>query len=358
MEIDLSSVSSKFMSIDEINEKVLSHYSFKVYDIENIKFKDTEKQRAVFKINTDRGTKCLKKVYYDESKLLFIYSVIEWLNAKGIKCPRLISTKKGLKYVKYNNSLFILTDWIDGRKCNYDNINDVIEAAKNLAKIHSSSLGFKPINRSLTEYSPVDFFQSYNKHFLQLLEMSNKAFLVKDRFSKILIDNIDYNIEKAKESTYLLSKIDYTTPLGDEVSNRSICHLDYVNKNLIFTENEQIFVIDFDNSQIDFAVHDISSFLKRILKRENTSWDFDIFKKSIEGYETVRKLSYNEHIVIASVLAFPYKFWKVSRDYYKNLKNCNRDSFVTIIKKIVKHQDEHDEFCKNITQYIEQKFKE
>lgn len=358
MELSTNNDIKEFISRDELKKNVLSKYNIDIFDIENIKFKDTDKQRAVYKISTDKGYKCLKKVYNNKPSLLFIYSIIEWLNSKNICCPRLISTKKGLKYVEYNKNLFILTDWIDGRKCDYDIIEDIIASAKNLARIHASSKYFKPIDGSEIKRTRIDYYNSYNKHFFQLLEMSNKAFRIKDKFSKLYLEHFDYNLEKAKESVYILSLIDFSVPIGDEVSNNAICHLDYVNKNIIFTPENTLYVIDFDKSSLDYPVHDISGFLKRILKRKDTSWDFEVFKNSMESYEAIRALSYKEYLSILAFLMFPQKYWKTSRDYYKNRYQCNKEAFFTILKKLCLQEAYHNEFCNKVHEYINEKFKE
>lgn len=347
---------TEFMNVEDICSFILKNYNVVVYDIENVKYKNTEKERAVYKIETDKGTKCLKKVYYDKGKLLYIYSVIEWLNAKGIFCPHLISTKKNLKYVNYNNMLFILTDWINGRKCDYDNINDILVSSEYLAKIHSCSYGFKPIEGSSDAINNCNYYESLNKHFKQLMEQSNEAFKIKDKFSVKFLEHFEYNLNASKESLYLLSNINFTKDIGDRVSRRAICHLDYVNKNIIFTDDNSICIIDFDKSAIDYPIHDISNYLRRILKREKTSWDFNICKSAIESYETIRPLSKDEHTAILAMLMFPHKFWKISRDYYKNIKNCNKESFLSILKGIEKQEHNHEIFCKEFKDYIDNKF--
>ena len=129
-----------------------------------------------------------------------------------------------------------------------------------------------------------------------------------------------------------------------------------MNKNIIFTSDNSICIIDFDKSAIDYPIHDISNFLRRILKRENTSWNFKICKTAIESYETIRPLSYEEHISILSLLMFPHKYWKISRDYYKNIKNCNKESFISILKSIEKQEQNHQIFCEEFKSYIKNKF--
>lgn len=55
-----------------------------------------------------------KKVYYDESDLLFVYSAVEWFYRNGIRVPRILPACDGNRFVNYNNMFFILTPWIQG----------------------------------------------------------------------------------------------------------------------------------------------------------------------------------------------------------------------------------------------------
>ena len=66
------------IDIDNIRKNILPKFFLDNADITMIKFKDTDKQRAVFKISSNNKNYCLKKVYYDERNLLFVYSAMEW----------------------------------------------------------------------------------------------------------------------------------------------------------------------------------------------------------------------------------------------------------------------------------------
>ena len=125
------------LSEENVKEHVLPKYNMKNADITRIKFKDTNKQRAVYKISYLNKDYCLKKVYFDEKNLLFVYSAIEWLFRNNIKVPRILPTINKDRFVKYNNMLFILTPWIDGIKCNYDNSFHLFSTTLNLAKMHN-----------------------------------------------------------------------------------------------------------------------------------------------------------------------------------------------------------------------------
>ena len=95
-----SSIDELF-TIDTIKNNILPKYFIYNADINIIKIKDTTKQRAVFKINYNNNSYCIKKVYYDEANLLFVYSAMEWFYRNGIKVPKLLTCNNGNRYVIY-----------------------------------------------------------------------------------------------------------------------------------------------------------------------------------------------------------------------------------------------------------------
>lgn len=346
----------EYMPAEDIKKYVLSNYPYEIYDVTQIKFKDTDKQRAVYKFESSNGPKCLKKVYFDEENLLFIYSVIEWLYRHGINLPRLLPTKTGGKYVKYNNNLFIVTDWIEGRKCDYDNDMDVAMAAKNLGKMHISTYNFTPIEGSLIRREDYNWYKTFNRRYSQLMKFYNKALIQNDKFSKLFIESFDYYFERAKNAVYYLSCIDNKNLTSPVDKYNTICHLDYVNKNIIITDYNDLYVIDFDKCKVDIPIHDLGTFLKRILKRKKTCWSFDILLMVLENYEKERKLTISENIGLLAYLEFPQKYWKVSRDYYNNRKKYDKDVLIKMLKDINNQQKKHSIFCDNFKAYIEEKF--
>ena len=344
------------MPIKDIKKYILSNYLYDVYEIIPIKFKDTDKQRAVYKFSTDKGPKCLKKVYYDEANLLFVYSIIEWFYQSGINVPRILPTISGNRFVKYNNNLFIVTEWIDGRKCDYDIDADISMAARNLGRMHKYSYNFLSVHGSYIRKDDINWYKSFNKKFLQLLLFNNTALKYNDHFCRIYLENLDYFIECAQHAVYILSLINNNELMLPASKFNSICHLDYVNKNLIITGSDDLYVIDFDKSKIDIPIHDIGSFLKRILKRNSTNWDFDILLLTLENYEKERSLTLIEILGLYAYLEFPQKFWKTSRDYFSNKNDINKDLFIAMLSKVCDQRNEHYSFCLKFKDYIRKRF--
>ncbi|WP_138204783.1 CotS family spore coat protein [Haloimpatiens lingqiaonensis] len=341
----------KLLSEDNLKKYVLVHYNLQNSSIEQIKIKNTEKQRAVYKITYKDESYCLKKVYFGMQELLFVYSAVEWLYRCGLKTPRFISTNSGSRFVQYENMLFILTPWIDGVKCDYDNEEHMIKTIRNLSKMHYVTKKFHPIPGSDLRENYSNIYSSANKRYGRLLENSNLAFQYNDKFSNIYNEHFQVNETLGKislQSSYLINLNDLS---------RSLCHLDYVNKNLLFDNGGNIWVIDFDKCQMDYCVHDISYFFRRLLRRDNTKWNLDITLRYLKEYEKICTLNSHEYLYLLCYLAFPQKYWRISRDYFNNINKCNKNSFVKILLKSVKTEQEQLKFAHDFIDYIEGRFK-
>ncbi|MGL5245872.1 MAG: hypothetical protein ACRC7R_11920, partial [Sarcina sp.] len=57
-----------------IRKHIIPLYGLQNASIEQVKIKNTDKHRAVFKLSLNNKNYCLKKVYYSENDLLFVYS--------------------------------------------------------------------------------------------------------------------------------------------------------------------------------------------------------------------------------------------------------------------------------------------
>ena len=266
------------LSPEIIKQNVLPYYNLQNSKISIIKFKDTDKQRAVYRIDYKEKSYCLKKVYYNINDLLYVYSAIEWLYRNNIRVPKLLPTVDNNRFVSYQDMLFILTPWIKGEKCSFDNINHVILSVKKLSTIHSISRNFQPILGSSLKEGFDDYYISTLKHFQDLLQTSNEAFKYKDTFSRQFISSFDTNLRLAKISLDISNKID-----NDKLS-KSLCHGDYVNKNLIFPDDLDPWIIDFDKCKTDYCAKDLAYFMRRLLKRENTKWNIDLALSVLEAY--------------------------------------------------------------------------
>lgn len=323
----LYSLDKSIFTEENISKNILPYYNLQDADISMVKFKDTDKQRAVFKISLRNKHYCLKKIYFPEEDLLYVYSSLEWLHRKGIHVPNLLPSINRNRFVKYNTMLFILTPWIEGIKCDFDISDHIISSTIELAKLHKLSKQFTPICGSSNRKGLENLYVSTSKHLEQLLETFNLAFKYRDEFSKNYINFFDKNLELAKLSLQTASKIN-TNDLST-----SLCHGDYVNKNIIIAPSKKIWIIDFDKCKYDYCSHDLSYFMRRLLKRQNTNWDINIALSLLKSYNLYNHLTGSDLKYIIAYICFPQKYWKISRDYYRNINKCNKAAFVTLLNK-------------------------
>lgn len=352
----MTSIAKNKNNIELLSEKNVKKYVLPYYGLHNaevyqVKLKDTDKQRAVYRVSYKDKEYCLKKVYFPLEELLFVYSAVEWLYRYGVNVPRILSTLNHSRYVNYENMLFILTPWIDGDKCDFDSIKHVLLTSGNLGKIHKVSQNFKPILGSSEKLGCANPHNSLNKHYNNLMTYSNLAFKHNDKFSRIFLDNIETSLLLAKTSNNISSSINLNN------LSKSLCHNDYVSKNIIVDKND-IWVIDFDKCKYDFCALDISYCLRRLLRRDGTKWNVELTITFLNEYEKHNELTIDDYKYILSYLAFPQKYWKISRDYFANISKCNKKAFISLIEKVVVQHEDQLNFVRKFTEYIEFKFGE
>lgn len=332
-----------------VETSILPLYNLENATIEQIKIKNTEKHRAVYKISLNGNNYCLKKVYYSEGSLLFVYSAVEWLFRKGFSVPKFIPSLNKEPFVSADNLLFILSPWLEGAKCDFDNCSCIENAAKTLGTLHKSTKNFKPIDGSYIRESYDNLYISTNKHFIKLLDCFNEAQRRKDKFSKLFLKTFDENIELAKIALEISSSIDF-----DNLS-KSLCHGDYVSKNLICINND-ISLIDFDKCSLNYSIFDLSYFCRRLLKRKNTHWDIEVMKKVILAYNSSYPCTKDDVKYLISYLAFPQKYWRISKDYFNNIKRCNKTAFFDILSNNSKSIGLQKDFIYDFYEFCQKEF--
>lgn len=342
----LYKIDKSFFNEENISKNILPYFGIHNAEICLVKFKDTDKQRAVYKVKYNNKYYCLKKIYFSKEELLYVYSALEWLHIYNINVPNFISTKNGMRYLDYNGILFILTPWIDGTKCDFNNFDHVKQSSIELAKFHTCSQNFTPIKRSCLRKSYDDLYKSNHKHFIQLQDFSNLASKNKDSFSKKYLKYLDTNLELCKLSLKHASEIN-TSNLS-----KSLCHGDFVNKNILFS-NDNLWIIDFDKCKNDYCAHDLSYFMRRLLKREQTNWNVHLALMILKNYNYHKTLTKSDLKYIIAYLAFPQKFWKVSHDYYNNTKSYDKNLFCKFLSKSNSDVNNHLNFVIALSKVLE-----
>ncbi|MGL4873130.1 MAG: CotS family spore coat protein [Clostridium sp.] len=342
--------SSNPFSEETIRFQVLSHYGLENSKISVIKLKNTDKQRVVYKITFKNRSYCLKKVYYNESDLLFVYSALEWLFKNNINTPKLLNTTSGNKYVNLNGMLFILTLWIDGTKCSSNETSHVITAVRQLSYVHKCSKNFIPIEGSSNREGLSDIYITTLKHFNQLLLSYNSAIKNKSSFSEIFLEFFDIYLEISKFSLQISSRVENSN------LTTSLCHGDYVSKNLLFDRRDNIWLIDLDKCKIDSSMQDFGYFLRRLLRRDSISWNVEFTMRLLREYNKGNTMTVDDFRYLLAYISFPQKYWKISRDFFRNKLKINKSIATDMLIKGTEKSHSHLIFVKTILSRIENEY--
>lgn len=302
---------NSFLNSDIINT-IIKNYGIRNSTISMIKFKDTDKQRVIYKVNDKENNRqyCLKKVYYGLPDLLYVYSASIWLSRNKIKVPVFIKASDNRRFVTYDNMYFFLTEWFDGVKCSFDNFTHVMISAKTLAKIHKVSKDFAPIEGSSKRNGFENIYVSCLKHLSDL----EKAFSISEN-NKGFFASSYKKYYKINQVLAILS-VQIASTINFSNLSCSLCHGDYVNKNILFPRDLNPCIIDFDKCKKDYCSKDLGYFMRRLLRRDKSLWDPLLAFETIISYLDINKLNIDDLKYLISYLSFPQKFWRITKNFY------------------------------------------
>lgn len=302
----------------------------KLFEKMGLKVKQIIPVRSVYRIATDKGFFCLKKLRFSMDEMNFIFGAIEHLKAKGfINVFNVVKQKDGSEFLDFGGEKYFLTEWIDGRECDYLNPMDLDTAVEVLSKLHIASAGYTsvpcPPNRDYLGRWPENFKLRIQEMKEIKHQVSTKSEL--SEIDSIYMDYVDMCISDGEKALEMLSESRYTELVEKAAEEKSFIHHDYAHHNILHTFDGKTYVVDFDYCIRDIRVHDIGSLILRNLKKCN--WDIDKAMAIIESYDYFSPISENELRVLVPFFLFPQDFWMVSRQYYIEKKDWEEEEFLS-----------------------------
>lgn len=315
----------------------------------NLQLESISPNRGVYLIKTNKGVKCLKRLNYGVQKLLFIYGAKEHLINNGFPyIDRYMLTSEGNPYVEYGDDLYVITEWVEGRECDFRNNYEAVNAASTLAKFHEASKGYEMIDgaKLKSDLGRWHHLMTKRRDGLKKMKIMAENRLDKSEFDRLFIDNVELYVGLANEAIDTLNRSKYDEVVKNTLQEKSFCHHDYTYHNIIFDSKDNAFIIDFDYCKYEVRSYDISSFLIKVLKRND--WRFELACELMNEYNRVNPILDDEYTVILAFLKFPQRLWRLANRYYYNESNWPDNTFLRKIREII---DEKDEFIDLIGQF-------
>lgn len=322
----------------------------------NIKIESIKPNKGVYHLKTDKGEKCLKKINYGAQKLLFVYGAKEHLMKNDFhRVDRYCLNAEGEPYALVNEDLYTLSEWIEGRECDFHILEDVNIAAKNLAHMHIASKGYEPPENSKLK-SDLErwphLMDKRVKSFDKMRDMARKK-NNKSNFDLNYIKAMQFYKDLGKRAMAVLNSSEYINICKLTEVEKSFCHHDYTYHNIIIDKNNNVNIIDFDYCKREVRAYDISNFMIKVLKR--VDWNMEFANTIINSYNEINPLIEEEYRLIFSFLLFPQRFWRLANRYYYNEVNWAQNTFANKLEDLVKEQQIYLKFIEDFKQVYSQK---
>lgn len=309
--------------------------------------------KGVYQIKTSKGNKCLKKINYGTAKLMYIHKAKEHIIGNGFKnIDRYNLTPEGAPYAIVNDDIYVVTDWIEGRECNFKERDELKRAAEELGSFHLCARGFVPDENIKVRNDIGKFPATLEKRVMTLKKMrdiarKNKR---KSEFDLLYLSNVDFYMNLAYDA---INKVDvnaYNRVCEKSIMEKVLCHHDFTYHNILFDTREGLHIIDFDYCKSEIQIYDVSTLIIKSLKR--LDWKSEYASLILEAYEGVKPVSEDEKNVLRTMLNFPQRFWRLANRYYYKEAGWNEATFNKKMREIIDEKDKYVEFIKSLDDII------
>ncbi|MGN2339612.1 CotS family spore coat protein [Clostridium cagae] len=306
----------------------------------DIKIEIIKANKGVYYLKTNKGERCLKRINYGPQKLLFVYGAKEHLIKNGFgDLDRYYLNVNDEPYALVNEDLYTLSEWLEGRECDFRNIDEVKIAAKTLACMHEASKEYDPPENSKLKSDLGRWPHLMEKRTKSLDKMKDiiRKKNIKNDFDMIYLKSVEFYRELGKQALQTLKESNYYELCMIAEEEKTFCHHDFTYHNIIIDSNEKPHIIDFDYCKREVRTFDISNFMIKVLKR--VDWNIDFAKAIIESYNSVSKLRDDEYKVLFAYLQFPQRYWRLANRYYYNEVNWGQNTFTNKLSSIIEEKD-------------------
>lgn len=138
----------------------------------------------------------------------------------------------------------------------------------------------------------------------------------------------------------------YFKVCNDSIKESVLCHHDYTYHNIIFDNDGNTYIVDFDYCKAEVQIYDVATLMIKALKRLN--WNSDYAKIILDSYNSVRQITKEEYNILKTLLIFPQRFWRLANRYYYKEAGWNEQSFIRKLKEIIDERENYMNFLEKM----------
>lgn len=304
-----------------LGNKVLLNYSIKA---QNLKLLQTKGLKTLWKLTYKNTPLCLKRLNQTYEEALFSVNAQIYILQNGGSVPKVYPNSKGDFITEYNEQLFVLYSWVNGRDMRLDDPKDLNLAMASLSKFHVDSIGYDPPINSKISSKLGNWPRQYESMKNRMLKIKKICIQTPSNTSySRFVQHIDPIIEICNHTINLINSSSYSDLCSINQNDSCLCHQDFGTGNVMLTDGKGI-VIDLDSVTYDLPARDLRKVIgKRMMK-------FDDY--SIKNIETILKfyqadniLSPGQKEILKIDLMFPHWFFSLVKTLHKNSNSVNSD---------------------------------
>ncbi|MDO4541398.1 MAG: CotS family spore coat protein [Bacillota bacterium] len=304
----------------------------------------------VWEIDVNEGRYALKASALKEDKLRFIAAAQKHLDNCGFQGFARPILYKGSPYFLQEGRCYTLYDWVEGDKCDFDNISHLSAAAKTLGEFHLYSRREELV---MSDNAKAGYWLWPEKLAKRIRDMERFQALAaadhSDFFSKMYLGFSPPFLAKAWEARRMLLTSSYQRIAAEDYKVGAFIHYDVAARNFII-QKDRAYLIDFDYCSLDLPVVDLMRLIKRSLKYGGNSREK--ITAIVDSYSAVRPLSKEQWQVLYALLLFPQKFWRLAVRYFDNQTDWEKDTFDKKIKAVVRELENEDTWLPILRQKV------
>ncbi len=286
--------------------------------------------KTVWKFVYHNREYCLKRLKQSLDKVLFSVNAQIYIKNSGGNVPSILLNKNNEPIVDFDNQLFAVYEWINGRDLDFGNAKHLSLAIEGLARFHAASKGYLANEGARVSSKLGKWPSQYESMKNRLIAWKEIAQTLVSPQHKSYSNCLDPIVDLADEAIMLLDKSKYRE-LTSETSNAPVlCHQDYGKGNALLA-SEGVVVIDLDGVTFDLPSRDLRKIIGKI-SENNFRWDKKTIDDIILWYSNVNEITDDEKKILYIDLLFPHWFFGLVKNQYDK----NKDIKASEIERITK----------------------
>lgn len=324
----------------------MKDYSLNVLEQYDIEVNSTRKVRGAVLCDTDVGALLLTEAAVSDHKLPVLEMLLTKISGCGYeRVDSIFINKEGeLVTEAEDGTRYVLKCWFSGRECDVKREQEVLEAVRNLARLHRM---MKLPGEESGEFPGNNLQEEFRRHNRELRKV--RTFIrnrtAKGTFEQVVLEHFEamYLWAEQAEKKLLSSAYERLTQTSREEG--TIIHGDYNYHNVWMTP-KGIATTNFEHFANDIQASDLYYFMRKVLEKHE--WNTELGRAMLRVYQEIMPLSEEERDYLAIRFSYPEKFWKLINSYYHSNKAWIPEKDVEKLRTVIAQTERKKRFLESI----------